>query len=313
MKNQLIRAALRLAKPWIRPHQGDRRILIVSTTGLGDTLWATPALQSLRDSFPQAHLALLTTPLGAELLATNPHLDAIHTQIPWTSRYSDILLFHTSQRLILPSCTLLGASRIVGTRGLHKGLDDLLTDPLPQRHEHEIERRLAQVVRIGGRITSRTLFYPHSETRDPSLVALHPGAKEAYRRWPTSHFIELGRKLNRPIVVTGTPGEPTEEIARAIPGATSFQGSITELAHLLARCSLVISNDTGPFHLALAVNTPAIGLYAPTDPTLCGPYLAPHAKLIAKRPTCRPCVRKQCPDPFCLRQISVDEVLREAR
>lgn len=311
MKNQLIRTALRLVKPWIRPHTSDRAFLVVSTTGLGDTLWATPALQSLRDSFPTARIELLTTPLGHELLASNPTLDALHIRTPWRRRYSDILLFHTSQRLVLPSCSLLGATRIVGTAGQHKGLDDLLTDRLPPLHQHEIERRLAIVEHIGGHITTRSLSYPHTETRDPRLVALHPGAKEAYRRWPISHFIELGRRLNRPIVVTGTPGEPTEEIARAIPGATSFQGTLTELAHLLARCSLVISNDTGPLHLAIAVGTPALGLYAPTDPTLCGPYHAPHAKIIAKRPTCRPCLRKQCPEPFCLRQISVDEVLRE--
>jgi heptosyltransferase-1/heptosyltransferase-2 len=71
---------------------------------------------------------------------------------------------------------------------------------------------------------------------------------------------------------------------------------------------MVIANDTGPMHLAFAQKTPTIGLFTPTDPALCGPYYVDAAVTIAKKPTCTPCLRKRCKEPFCLMQISVQEV-----
>ena len=70
----------------------------------------------------------------------------------------------------------------------------------------------------------------------------------------------------------------------------------------------MISNDTGPMHLALAVQTPTIGLFTPTDPNLCGPYFVNSTLAIAKKQTCSPCLRKKCAEPFCLLQIGVNEV-----
>src|SRR5476649_718860 len=76
IKNFLIRFFLAFAKPFIRTNTGER-FLIVSTTGLGDTLWGTPAIRALRESYPNAYIGVLTTPLGKQVLQGNPYINEI--------------------------------------------------------------------------------------------------------------------------------------------------------------------------------------------------------------------------------------------
>src|SRR5262249_33690576 len=147
------------------------------------------------------------------------------------------------------------------------------------------------------------------------LIALHPGAKDGFKQWPAAHFVELGNRLVRSlgcrIIVTGTPQEKSlvesisSQIDRAIP-ATDLP--LLSAAALIKKMDLMISNDTGPMHIAFATRTPTIGIFAPTDPKLCGPYFVENALTVAKKPTCSPCLKKKCGEPFCLLQIGVQEV-----
>jgi ADP-heptose:LPS heptosyltransferase len=102
-----------------------------------------------------------------------------------------------------------------------------------------------------------------------------------------------------------------EEVARQIPGAHLDEPnrSLRSFAALLNQIDLLICNDTGPFHLACALHRPVIGIYASTDPALCGPHQAPHARVIARRSTCTPCLKRKCRQPFCFLQIGTEEVL----
>jgi ADP-heptose:LPS heptosyltransferase len=340
-KNFLIRFFIAIARPFIRTNTGDR-FLIVSTTGLGDTLWGTPAIRALRETYPDAYIAVITTALGKQVLQSSPHINEIFVvkEPPFFSllklfptlikrKISKVLIFHVSQRPLLPFCALLGAGRIIGTEKINKGLDFLLTDKLETKRIHEIERRLEVVQAAGAQISSKQMeFFPSDEDHKKAqallpkglVVGLHPGAKDRFKQWPPSHFIQLGRllkeKLGCEIVVTGTPAEKSlvETIVGSIEGAIGvYEGvSITTLAALLSKLSLYITNDTGPLHIACATNTPTIALFTPTDPVLCGPYFAPHVSVLQKKPTCFPCLKKKCHEPFCMLQISTDEVLQAA-
>lgn len=332
VKNLFIKLFLSVCRPLIKPHKGER-FLIVSTTGLGDTLWGTPAIRALRKAYPQAYIGVLTSKMGKEVLQNNPHINEffsfsgnlIKLFLELKKRkIAKIFIFHTSQRAVLPLCALLGAERIVGTAGINKGLDDLLTDCLPQSKIHEIERRL-QIVGQATNDAAMELF-PSEKDRQKaaqiaphqSMIGIHPGAKDRFKQWAPAHFIELGKRLQKhgQIVVTGTPAEKelVEMIARAIEGAIPlYEGvSIPTLAAVLERLSLYISNDTGPMHIAAAMKTPTVALFTPTDPALCGPYHASHLKVIQKKPTCFPCLKKKCLDPFCMLQIGPDEVYQTA-
>ncbi len=332
-KNHLLRFLSRAASPSL-PSVTElipRRILAVSTTALGDTLWTMPALNALRRCFPDAYLAALTSKIGMQIFDNNPWTDALYLlQSPLSlwhhlrGQFDTIVLFHASQRFVLPLCASLGASRLVGTSNLNKGLDDLFTTSLPPLHEHEIDRRLALVKLIGGSPTPSPLsFFLRPEEKKifkGRWVALHPGAKDSYKCWPLQHFAAVGNALQQSlscrILITGGATELPlmQSLSRLIPGSHLLDHtlSLREFAATLDAIDLFISSDTGPFHLACALNTPAIGIYAPTDPILCGPYLCPTAAVCSKPRSCRPCLRRKCRLPFCLLQISPNQVIQQA-
>jgi len=74
----------------------------------------------------------------------------------------------------------------------------------------------------------------------------------------------------------------------------------------------LICNDTGPVHLACALDRPVVALYSSTDPRLCGPHKAKTAIAVSKRPSCDPCLKRKCHSPFCFLQIGVDEVVESS-
>ncbi len=340
MKNILLKNVVQFARRFIPKHKKTNQILVVATTALGDTLWATPAIENIRKSHPHCYLAVLTSPIGMEVLKHNPHIDKFYLlKEPlfrrffslWKQLYKEkfdtVLLFHASQRLTLPLCALLGASRIIGTAGINKGLDALLTDPLPNKAQHEIVRRNKIAEQIGAAPSVQTLsFYlepqEHLPTRSPGpWIAIHPGSKDPFKRWPADKFIELGRKLKESmpceVLITGTKDERElmEAIAAAIPGAHIDRPnrSLRGFGALLHQMDLLISNDTGPVHLACALNRPVVAIYASTDPALCGPHKAPHATVVARRASCDPCIKRKCAQPFCFLQIGVEEVFQAAK
>ncbi|MDE3048028.1 MAG: hypothetical protein KGI83_06740, partial [Verrucomicrobiota bacterium] len=130
MKNRLLKGLVKWGRLFIPHNPKKNHILVVATTALGDTLWATPAIESIRASLPDCFLAVLTSPVGMQVLKHNPHIDKLfllkeplsrHCFSLWRQlikeKFDTVLLFHASQRLTLPLCSLLGAQTLVGTAG----------------------------------------------------------------------------------------------------------------------------------------------------------------------------------------------------
>ncbi|MBS0620668.1 MAG: glycosyltransferase family 9 protein [Verrucomicrobia bacterium] len=337
MKNTLIRAAVQILRPKEVNRSSQERFLILSTTGLGDTLWGTPAIRALRREFPKSHIAILTSPIGKEVLLHNPHVDAFYVAkdpvfLSLASLYNrlrkenftHIFSFHTSQRPILPLAAILGAQEVVGTAGQNKGLDALLTKALPNIAQHEITRRLCIVGGPDGD-PEMELFLSIEEEREASAflekyprrpwIAIHPGAKDLFKQWEPAHFAtlcqKLSGKLGGTLFLTGTPQEKklVDAIAKAAPGTVPITNlPLRKAASLLKQMDLLVSNDTGPMHIGFALKVPTVALFTPTNPALCGPLRVKNAEVIAKPSTCTPCLRKKCQEPFCLLQIGVSEV-----
>lgn len=350
-KNLLIRWLITALQPMQRKKVArhvPNSFLIVSTTGLGDTLWATPALRALRSSYPDSTISLLTTEMGEQILSRNKAIDelfVLEEPMLWSAvrllptlrkrQFDAILIFHASQRFIVPFCKLLDPGRLIATEGLQKDSDYLLTDAIENLPQHEIARRLKIVQAVGAHPTPTGLEFPLHKSEEQEakqfllqreipdhlpLVGLHPGAKNLFKQWPAECFIEVGTRLAQhtgcQIIVSGDASEAqlVYDIASRIPDAIPLAGelSIGTLGALLKRYSLFITNDTGPMHLAFAVKTPTVALFGPTDPALCGPWRAPLAEVIARQKTCTPCRRKKCEEPFCMLQISPDQVYDRA-
>ena len=337
MKNRCIQWFVTLCK-WLnipnRKGKDPSSFLIVSTTGVGDTLWATPAIRAIKERFPTAHVAVLTSRIGEEILKYHPLIDALFIFKPsfvlfWRlkkKKFGTIFLFHASQRSVFPFAFFLGPEKLIGTRGINKGLDFLFTQLLDNSSFHEIERRLQIVETVGAKRSTTALEFFFSKTdeqiaetflknEDTIVIGIHPGAQKPFKQWHREGFIRVGQRLkelvNCSIFVTGSEEERSlvEHIASKIPGATATFLPLRPLAALIKKMRLFIVNDTGPMHIAYSVATPTVALFCPTDPTLCGPYQYKQAIVIEKPLTCAPCIKKRCKEPFCLLQISIEEVI----
>lgn len=335
MKNKLILFLVRFFQLWISPNRGDKKILVVSTTALGDSLWGSPAIESIFHSFPNCKISLLTSPIGAEVFTNCPWLHQIVLfQSPFfplwrhlkKEKFTDIVILHASQRLVLPMCALLGAQTIVATSKLNKGLDDLLTHKVRDKWEHEIERRLDLIQEIGAKVYSRNLsFFLRQDLqkwieKKTKKIAIHPGSKDGFKRWPKEHFIDLGNrlvKLGYEVLITGSMSEIDllESIQKNIPTSSLISPSLSlgKFAEIIHQVDLLISNDTGPVHLAISMKKKVIALYSSTDSLRCGPYFGAEAIAIAKKSCCSPCLKRKCKIPFCMMQIGVDEVIEKVK
>lgn len=339
MKNALLRGLVYLLQPpKDNPAAEEKRFLVVSTTALGDTLWATPAIRALRVSHPTSTITVLTSPVGKQVLTANPYIDALFVlDNPALyslkklygplkkQRFSHIFIFHTSQRPVLPFAAVLGAPHIIGSEGINKGLDNLLTRCFPRDLKmHEIERRLKMLTAVDASPSGYEMdLFLQKEDEEAAehlsftkpIIALHPGSKDAFRRWPASHFIQLGKRLVADLpctlLITGVPSEKdlVKSIAKEIEGAIAVTDlPLRPFAALIKKARLIVTNDTGPMHIALAVKTPLLALFSPSDPERFGPYRVQKAIAIAKKAPCTPCLTRKCPSSFCFLQIGVQEV-----
>jgi len=247
------------------------------------------------------------------------------------SGYDLAVQMHGSGETSNPFVAALGA-RV--TAGYYRGVPPAgltLAAPYPNG-VHEVHRWLRLVALLGARARSTALEFPlRPEDRAEAarllrrlppgggpLVGLHPGSRQPARRWPPEHFAALGDLLaarhGARIVLTGGPGE-AETVAAvaarmrhralALAGKTSLGG----LAALLAKLDLFVSNDTGPAHLAAAVDAPSVTIFGPADPALWAPLDRERHLITRRRVACSPCGFWECPiDHRCLRGIAPEEV-----
>jgi lipopolysaccharide heptosyltransferase II len=217
----------------------------------------------------------------------------------------------------------------------------LLTDWIPEAEpqqivRHEVQRQLDLVAAVGAiatdvrlqiAIPANTRWRMTERLIDAGIdlerpwIVVHPGASALSRRYPPEHFAEVVRALyieqECQLVLTGSRDERllAESIldAAAIP-AVCLAGKTTleELASVLELAPLLISNNTGPVHLAAAVGTPVVDLYALTNMQHT-PWRVPHELLYHDVP-CKNCYKSICPEGHhdCLRQVTPQRVVAAA-
>jgi lipopolysaccharide heptosyltransferase II len=168
------------------------------------------------------------------------------------------------------------------------------------------------------------LLAPVTTTFEPArpLIGIHPGARSPARRWPGEHFATIADVLSREhgatILLTGSREE--EELAAEVASRMSAstlnlagKTSLGGLAALISRLDLFISNDTGPAHLANAVDTPSVTVFGPAEFRRWAPLDRERHVVVRRAVACSPCPHWICPiDHRCLRWISPNEVLKAA-
>ncbi len=197
---------------------------------------------------------------------------------------------------------------LLGLLGITK-VERELTMPISPAAEREVEGRLKEAG-VGAH---------------RALVAISPAASDLSRRWPTEKFAALIDRLGQlpgvrvAVVAQAAHRAVTQELlAMTRVSVIDFTGAfdLSQLASLFKRCRLVVSNDSGPVHLAVAVRTPVIAIFGRNQPGLSperwGP-LGPRDVVVHKKTDCDPCLAHACTRGFqCLEAVSVDEVFKHA-
>jgi ADP-heptose:LPS heptosyltransferase len=323
------------------------RAIVVRLDNDGDVLLAGPAIRAVAAG--AEHVTLLCGPRGAAAAALLPGVDDvivrraewIDPEAPPPDRadldaYVDAIAavgadaavvltsFHQSA---LPAALLLrlaGVPRIAAISEDFPGslLDHRLPDP---GDVHESQRALGVAAALGFALPEGDAGTLAVRQADPAVdlperfVAVHPGASVPARAWSPERNRELVAELagaGREVVVTGAPAE--RELTAFVAGAGRDRvldlggaTSLAELAGVLARAGAVIVGNTGPAHLAAAVGTPVVSLFAPTVPAArWRPWGVPHELLFVDVP-CAGCRARVCPVAGhpCLGGVTVADVL----
>jgi heptosyltransferase II len=330
-----------------RPVTGSRRVVVSQVVRapnhLGDLVMSLPALEAAgpMDVLVAAPIAPLLTMARLHGRVIPFHRGALRL----IKAAQDLSQRHYARGILLTpsfsSAALFAAARIPQRRGTdtdHRAR--LLTDVVPSYHFAKLHRAAIYWSLLSTETVPQTL-QPHLTVPDDArarwkalglptgvgagpLIGIFPGGHAPSRRWARDHFTELTARLVKRgarVVVFGGPTERTLTAHVASHHALDLGGQtdLPLLAAGLQACTLVVTNDSGPLHMAAALGTPTISFWGAGDPLVTGP-LGPNQRLI-RHPElpCVPCARNECPRQGrgtrlpdahneCLALITVDEV-----
>jgi heptosyltransferase-2 len=175
----------------------------------------------------------------------------------------------------------------------------------------------AAMKELGSQLLSRNGWGP----RD-TLVGIHPGAtNSSAKRWIPERFAEVGDRLvaSHGVKLVLLGGRKEVELANAVRSLMrspsiflAGETSLEEFMGVLDPLALLLTNDSGPMHLASALGVPTVAIFGPTDERETGP-MGKQARIVRKHVECSPCLLRVCPtDHRCMRRIEVDEVYEAA-
>jgi ADP-heptose:LPS heptosyltransferase len=326
-------------------------VLAVRQDSNGDVLLAGPALRALAAG--STRLTLLCGPSGRAAAETLPNIDeVICFEAGWIEaeprpiardeidRFRRTLAAYAFDRAViftsfhqspLPTALLL---RMAGVPWLAAISEDYPGSLLDVRHRHvrddihEVERGLSLARAAGfelpagddGRLRMKVAAHnPVAGTRP--YIVVHPGATVSARAWHPSASRDLVRTLaaaGERVVVTG--GARERELCAFVAGSVALDLSastdLPTLARVIAGATALVVGNTGAAHVAAAVGTPTVSLFAPTIPAVrFHPWMVDHVLLGDQQVPCRHCRARVCPraEQVCLTSVTVDDVLDALR
>ncbi len=323
------------------------RIIVRVPNYVGDLVMATSVFPLLRERFPFAHItAMVSRPL-APLLEQNPNIDEL---FPFDRTSKLRKAMETIQKIrkggydlsiLLPNSLssalyfwMGGAKQRIGYRSECRTL--FLSKSLSKKgrfHRVVSYQRLLSLLGLVQFDRMPSLFLCEAErqaareqlsnlgvTQEHSVVAVHASTLLGgpARCWIPERVREVVAALLKEssirVIFLGNEAavEENHRICEGLP-LLNFTGktSLRELVALIDLSDVVLSNDSGPMHMAAALSKPLVALFGPTDDQITGPYKV-VGQVINKHVFCSPCRNKVCPTDFrCMKEISSEEVYRE--
>jgi heptosyltransferase-1 len=331
----------------------EPRFLVVRLGSLGDIIHTFPAVAALRESFPQASIVWLTHPRWSFLVQRSNLASEV-----WTIETRALTsLRGVTRRLRLDSWSAAidyqglwksamlpffgGARRRIGFSSAtirEFGVPVLYTERVRTTKAHVAEQNGDLSLHAGAqrRTAPVTLQIPERDQasvcsvlksqRLERYVVLSPGGGWRSKCWPAKRFGDLARKLWESAgirsVVNAGPGD--SDLAAILVGSSGgsepfvYSGNLGELMALLKGATCVIGGDTGPVHLAAALDTPVVALFGPTDPARNGPYYnagarsSEHKNIVLRASGVRTTHARDSQTHPSMLAITVDEVFDAA-
>jgi len=330
-----------------------RHILFVKPSSLGDMVHAMPTCAAIRRAYPKARLTWLVKHQWAGFVERIDGVDRVwpvkSTLKGWISQVSPLRaerfdLVVDLQGLFRSAAIgwFSGSPLLVGFANGREGSSWFYSRrvPVPQLEMHAVDRYLLVAKAMGAVESGAPEFrfrIPPTDYEEvdrllirsgvspgTSWVAMNVSARWPTKRWPAASFAEVADRLRQEgygaVVMIGGPDERAE--VAAVSGmmktsAIDLAGATTVglLPALLSKASLLITNDSGPMHVAAAVGTPVVALFGPTSAIRTGPYGVGHDVLTGKIP-CSPCFSRTCHNTLpleCLNLVSPQQVLAAVR
>jgi lipopolysaccharide heptosyltransferase I len=324
--------------------KNPRKILVIKPSSLGDVVHSLPFLNTLRERFPRAEIHWVIAKGLEDLITGHPMInkiwvinkdmwkkishvrDSLHELRVFMKglrqeKYdivvdlqgllrSGIIAMSTGSPLRLGFQEAREGSRFFYTHWIKGGKDI-----------HAVDRYLKIAAFLDCDITE--VCFPFPLYTDSSLVTRYPlptngyaviapGARWKTKKWPPGKFGELSSLLPLRTVILGSKGDEgiaDEVVALSGGKAVSLAGKTTlkELIEVIRGSQLLISNDSGPMHIAAALGIPVFAIFGPTDPMRTGPYGEGHT-IIREDISCAPCFKRKCDDMKCMESLSVEKV-----
>lgn len=329
-----------------------QRILIVKPSALGDVVQSLPLLPALKARFPQAEMTWVIQQGLEELIAGHPDVHDLILfrrkgtwndwrrllQELWSRRFDLVIDLQGLLRTGVMTAATRARVRL-GLETAREGSDWTLTHILSQtgREVPAGERYLRVLDALGADRFRAQLQIAWSdqdaqwtaqqlEELPRPVIAVHPGARWVTKRWPVENFSDVLLKAvhtwNSGIVILGSPAEredaekltallANQRVSKSVRNLTG-QTTLKQLASLLQRVDAVISNDSGPMHLAAGLGTPTLGLFTCTDAKRSGPTGTRH-ETVSTTISCGGSYRKNCPHSgaihlACFRELETARV-----
>ncbi|MCW5981427.1 MAG: glycosyltransferase family 9 protein [Bryobacteraceae bacterium] len=269
-----------------------RRILVVRLGSMGDIVHALPAVATLKHSMPAAHVAWVADPRWLPLLEDNPFVDEV---IPFNrrklrsaaalrkrlraARYDAAIDFQG----LIKSALIASAARPERIYGFHQSqLRERLAGLFYShrtlaRSRHVVDRNIDLVSSAGAANKLVAFPIPAGSPEGPlpegGFVLASPAGGWTAKEWPLEHYAELARLLK---ASTGLPlvlnRPPADADLLAASGTITHVSGVAGLIDATRRAAAVVGIDSGPVHLAAALNKPGVAIFGPTDPERNGPY-----------------------------------------
>ena len=326
--------------------KNPEKILIVKPSSLGDVVHSLPFLNAIRKRYTKAEIHWVIFKGFEGLLEGHPMLHKLWVvdKDSWTkfnrakdsvAEIKSLLRDLKKERfdLVVDLQGLLrsglitaatGAPVRIGFKEAREGSRFFYTNKVPGgRDIHAVDRYL-KVAEFLGCDTSEVIFplppfekassFENIISSFEEYAVIVPGARWMTKRWPPEYFGKLASLLHLRSIIVGSKGDVSianEIVARSQGKSFSLAGKtdLKELIAVVKGSKYLVTNDSGPMHIAAALGVPVFAIFGPTDPARTGPYGKGHT-IIRADIECAPCFKKTCGDLKCMKDLSAEKVYR---